>query len=106
LSTPFIQSNSLRNFESVLICLHFKKFYCRLQHRDAVVLITDFKTKTDYWSVMDPVGLRVSTIKKSRDFSTFNIIMIIMFQALQHGVAQLQTASADLWTFSINIPPP
>jgi hypothetical protein len=51
---------------------------------------------------MDFVDLRVPT-KQIRDFST---LISVMSQdlALQQGVSRLQTTSANLWTFLINIP--
>jgi hypothetical protein len=53
---------------------------------------------------MDIVGLRVPN-KQIRDFSTFEPAMS-QDLALQQGASQLQTASADLWRFSINITSP
>jgi hypothetical protein len=49
---------------------------------------------------MDTVGLRVPT-KQIRDFPP---LMSVMPQdlGLQQGASQLQTASENLWTFSIN----
>jgi hypothetical protein len=64
---------------------------------DALFLINVSKNKINYWFIMDTVCLRVPT-KGIEEFSTFNVS-----NALQQGVSQLQTASADLWTFPINI---
>jgi hypothetical protein len=53
---------------------------------------------------MNTVGLRIST-KQIRDFFTLTSEMP-QDLALQQGASQLQTTSADLWTFSVNIASP
>jgi hypothetical protein len=54
---------------------------------------------------MDTVGLRVP-IKQSRDFSTFDVCNVSKDLALHRGALRLQTASVNLWTFSVNMASP
>jgi hypothetical protein len=74
------------------------------QNLDALFLINGFRNKSDCCSVMATVSRRVSA-KQIRDFSAFKVIMS-QDSALQRGASRLQTASANLWMFSINITSP
>jgi hypothetical protein len=63
----------------------------------ALFIIDVFKNKINSRSVVRTVGLRIPT-KQIKDFSTFNVSNIS-----RQGASQLQTKSADFWTFSANI---
>lgn len=62
-----LQSNFLRNFKPGLYDLNFKAFYSKRHHLDALLLVKFFKTKTNCYSVIHNIGLRVHT-KQLRDF--------------------------------------
>jgi hypothetical protein len=64
-----IQSNPLRNYESMLNYLHFKGLYSRPLNFYALFLVNVFKNKIGCYSIMDIFGLRVPT-KQIRDFSS------------------------------------
>jgi hypothetical protein len=95
----FIQPNSSRNYKSMLNYLHFKTLYCRQQNLDPLLKFS--RTKLTI-VVMDNVGLLVPT-KEIRDFLAFKLSHVTQELALQQGVSWLQTTSANIWTFSINI---
>jgi hypothetical protein len=84
---------------------YFETLYFRRQSLASLFVINAFKNKSDCCSSMDTVGLRVP-IKQI--IETFPPLTPVMFQdlSLQQGASRLQTASADLWTFSINKPFP
>jgi hypothetical protein len=99
----FIESNSLCNYESVSNYLHFETLYSRWKHFDDLYLINVFGNKINWYSIVDSVvvyplknlgALPHLTLVTSQDFP------------IQHSIFLLQTASADLRTFSMNIPSP
>jgi hypothetical protein len=61
-----------RNYDLILNCLNFRTLYSRRRHLDALFLINIFKSKINCHSIMDTVGIRVST-RQIRDFSTFSV---------------------------------
>jgi hypothetical protein len=80
--------------------LHFKNLHSRRQNLDALFLINVFKKNKalPLWTLL------VSVYPLSK-LETLSPVTSEMSQdlALQQGASRLQTASANLWTFSINI---
>jgi hypothetical protein len=83
--------------------LRFKTLYSRRQNLDALFLINVFGNKINWCSIVDAVVLY-----PLKNLGTLPPLTLAMSQdnPLHHGVFLLQTASADLWTFSMNIPSP
>jgi hypothetical protein len=100
----FIQLKSFRNYESMLNYLQFKKHYCRQQKLVALFLIHFFKNKIDCCSIMDTVGLLYPLSKL--EISQPSKSVMSQDLTLKQGASRLQTISANLWTFSINITSP
>jgi hypothetical protein len=67
-------------------------------------LLTPSRTKL----TVVPLWILLVSVYPLRELGTFSLLSSVMPQdlALQQGASQLQTASADLWTFSINISSP
>jgi hypothetical protein len=99
-----IQPNSFCNYESMSTYLYYKKPYSRRQNLHLNSLLTFSRTKLTV--VLIWIHL-VSVYPLSR-LDTFPPLTSEMFQhlVLQQGASRLQTTSADLWTFSINITSP
>jgi hypothetical protein len=68
----FFQADFLRNYNSILNCLNFRTLHSRRRRLHALFLINIFKAKINYPSILDSVGIRVST-RQIREFSTFSV---------------------------------
>jgi hypothetical protein len=84
--------------------LHFKTLYSKRQNVDALFLITVFRTQL----TAVPLWMLLVSVRPLNKLGSFLPATSVMPQdlALQQGASQLQTASADLRTFSVNIPSP
>jgi hypothetical protein len=81
--------------------LYFKNFYSRRHNLDPLLVSNIFIKKLACYSIVDLVFLHILT-EQMRYFSTFDVSKTRVL-SLQQGTSRLQT-SADLRTFSINIP--
>jgi hypothetical protein len=91
-----------RNYESVLNYLHFKTLYSR-RHLHALLYFISTPSRTKLSVVL--FWLLLGSVYPLSKLGTFppSTSAIPQDLALQQGASQLQTASADLWTRSINI---
>jgi hypothetical protein len=76
--------------------LSFKTLYSRRKNLGALFSINIFKNKIDCCSIMNTVGLRVSS-KQIRESPPL-ISLMSQDLGLQQGASQLQTAFAYIWT--------
>jgi hypothetical protein len=68
----FYQFGIFRNYNLILSRLNFRTLYSRRRHLDALFLINAFKGKINCHSIMDTIGIRVST-RQIRVFLTFTV---------------------------------
>jgi hypothetical protein len=77
----------------------FKTLYSRRQNLDALVLINLFKNRTECFSVMDTVGLRLPH-KQIRDFSTFKASNVSRLSPSTRCVTAANSICRSLGVFS------